>query len=306
MSAFATALVPIMVLIFIGYGLQRVRFLSEDSWSGMEKLTYFILFPALLIRTLASQDLTGTPWPSMLAVVSGTLITSAVVLIGLHRSSISISNATFTSIFQGGVRFSTYIALALAQGLFGTEGLAFGSVAAGFMIVLVNLLCISVFVVWGKARVTGITSFTYEVVGNPLIIGCAIGWFLSVSGIGLPGITGDILEIVGRAALPFGLLAVGAALKPEMIRGHIKPIAISSIIQFGLKPLTAALLIFHTDLTGVAAGVLIIAFMTPTAPSAYILARQLGGDTESMASIITFQTLLGLLIMPLIARFLLH
>ena len=49
--------------------------------------------------------------------------------------------------------------------------------------------------------------------GNPLIIACSIGWFLSLSGIGLPGMTEDILEIIGQAALPFGLLAVGAALK---------------------------------------------------------------------------------------------
>ncbi len=305
MTAFLTALVPIMVLIFVGYGLKRARFLAEEVWSGMEKLTYFILFPALLIRTLGNQTLVGTPWPSMLVVVTGTLMTSAVLLILLHRIRASVTSATFTSIFQGGVRFNTYITLAVAQGLFGSEGLALGSVAVGFIIVLINLLCISVFVVWGKATFKGITPFIREVAGNPLIIGCAIGWFLSLSGFGLPGITENILEIVGRAALPFGLLAVGAALKPEVIRGHVRSIAISSIVQFGLKPLTAALLIANTGLTGIAAGVLIIAFMTPTAPSAYILARQLGGDTETMASIITFQTLLAFLVMPLLALILL-
>jgi malonate transporter and related proteins len=77
-------------------------------------------------------------------------------------------------------------------------------------------------------------------------------------------------------------------------------------VQFGLKPMIAALLIFYTGLTGITAGVLLIAFMTPTAPSAYILARQLGGDTDTMASIITFQTLLAVLIMPLIAKILLN
>lgn len=306
MSAFSTALIPIMVLIFVGYGLKQARFLADETWSGIEKLTYFILFPALLIRTLGNQTLVGVPWPSILMVVTGTLIVSATVLFLLHRIHATENSATFTSIFQGGVRFNTYIALAVAQGLFGSEGLVLSSVVAGFMIVLINLLCISVFVVWGKATFKGIIPFIREVAGNPLIIGCTIGWFLSLSGIGLPGMTEDILEIIGRAALPFGLLAVGAALKPKMIPGHIKPIVLSSIVQFGLKPMTAALLIYYTGLTGIAAGVLIIAFMTPTAPSAYILARQLGGDTETMASIITFQTLLAFLIMPLIAQVLLN
>ncbi len=86
-----------------------------------------------------------------------------------------------------------------------------------------------------------------------------------------------------------------------MILGHIKPIVLSSVVQFGLKPMIAALLIFYNGLNGIAVGVLIIAFMTPIDPSAYILAQQLGGDTEAMASIITLQTLLAFLIMPLIA-----
>jgi predicted permease len=294
-----------MALILVGYGLKRASFLSEGTWSGVERLTYFVLFPALLIRTLAGQSLSGTPWPSMLAVISGTLLMSAVVLVLWRRIRGGSTGATFTSIFQGGVRFNTYIALAVAQGLFGSEGLTYGSVAAGFIIVLINLLCVSVFVLWGRAVIKGLAAFMREIVANPLIIACAIGWFLSLSGFGLPGVTEDVLDILGRAALPLGLLAVGGALKPGLVRGHVKSIVISSTVQFGLKPLTAALLIIQTGLTGIAAGVLLIAFMTPTAPSAYILARQLGGDTQTMASIITFQTLLSFLLMPLLAYLLL-
>lgn len=301
MNAFSTALIPIIVLIIIGYGLKRVSFLAEETWAGIEKLTYFILFPALLIHTLSKQTLAGTPWLSMLGVIVGTLIISAAVLILFKRTRLSLNNTVFTSIFQGGIRYNTYIALAVAQGLFGYEGLALSSVAAGFMIVFINLLCISAFIIWGQTAFKGLIPFIRQVAANPLIIACTIGWFLSLSGVGLSGISEDILEIIGRAALPFGLLAVGAALKPEMIIGHLGPVVISSVVQFALKPLLAALLISSTGLTGVSAGVLIIAFMTPTAPSAYILARQLGGDTETMASIITFQTLSAFLVMPFIA-----
>src|SRR5210317_444321 len=137
MNAFTAALVPIIVLIILGYVLKRARFLSEEAWSGIEKLTYFILLPALLIRTLGKQTLVGTPWPLILAVIAGTLILSAAVLISLRRFR-NINDATFTSIFQGGVRFNTYITLAVAQSLFGIKGLAMASIAAGFMIVLIN------------------------------------------------------------------------------------------------------------------------------------------------------------------------
>lgn len=305
MSDIATALAPILVLILIGYGLKRSQFLPDDAWAGMEKLTYFVLFPALLVRTLGNQSLAGAPWSSMLLVVLGTILTAAALLIVWQQFGASVNGPTFTSIFQGGVRFNTYIALAVAQAFYGVDGLAMAAVTAGFMIVLINLLCISAFAIWGERSSKGVKPIIRDVIGNPLIIACAIGWFLSLSGIGVPGMAEDILEIVGRAALPFGLLAVGAALKPEAVRGHISPILVSSVVQFGLKPAIAALLISVTGLAGIPAGALIICLMVPTAPSAYILARQLGGDTATMASIITFQTILAFLVMPLVALLLL-
>ena len=293
-----------MALIILGYILRRAGFLPEETWPGMEKLTYFILFPSLLIRTLGKQSLVGVPWPSILMVVVSTIMASAVLLI-VFRRVISKNNATFTSIFQGGIRFNTYIMLAVAQSLLGNAGLEMGSVAAGFMIILINLWCISIFAIWGKTSSKGILPFIREIFGNPLIIACTIGWFLSLSGIGLPYVFDDILEIVGRAALPFGLLAVGAALKPAGIREHMGPIVYSSMVQFGLKPLMTFSMVLYTGLSDVASAVLIIAFITPTAPSAYILARQLGGDTETMASIITAQTLLAFVMMPVWAALLL-
>lgn len=305
MSDIATALAPILVLILIGYGLKRSHFLPDDAWAGMEKLTYFVLFPALLVRTLGNQSLAGAPWSSMLLVVLGTILTAATLLIVWQQFRTSVNGPTFTSIFQGGVRFNTYIALAVAQAFYGVDGLAMAAVTAGFMIVLINLLCISAFAIWGERSSKGVKPIIRDVIGNPLIIACAVGWFLSLSGIGVPGMAEDILEIVGRAALPFGLLAVGAALKPEAVRGHISPILVSSVVQFGLKPAIAALLISVTGLAGIPAGALIICLMVPTAPSAYILARQLGGDTATMASIITFQTILAFLVMPLVALLLL-
>ncbi len=302
MAEFAAALAPILLLILIGYGLKYFNFLPAETWPGMEKLTYFLLFPALLIRSLGNQSLAGSPWTSMLVVIAVTLVISALLLLLWFRFSRAVSPATFTSIFQGGTRFNTYISLAVCLAFFGPEGLALGSIAAGFMIVLVNLMCISVFALWGNNSSRGIKPFLREVLYNPLIIGCAIGWFLSISGIGINPLADNILEIIGRAALPFGLLAVGAALRPKQLGGHMQSISVSSLLQFGVKPLLAAALITVTGLSGVAAGALIITFMVPTASSAYILARQLGGDSETMASIITFQTLLGFVFMPIIAQ----
>jgi malonate transporter len=299
MDNFTFALLPVLVLIVIGYLLKRSAFMSDEAWSGMEKLTYYILFPALLIHTLGNKSVAGMPWKTILIITVVTLVLSAVIMLIWHRLSQSVTGPAFTSIFQGGVRFNTYIGLAVCAAFYGPEGLAICAVAVGFMVVQVNVYCIAVFTVWGENS-SGKTSIIRGLIINPLIIGCVIGGLLSVSGIGLPSISNEIMEIVGRAALPFGLLAVGSALRLDEVKSHVKSIAISSVIQFGVKPLTVLALLTAFDISGVVAGALIILFIIPTAPSAYILARQLGGDTETMSSIITFQTLLAFAFMPLI------
>lgn len=292
-----------LALILLGFGLRRGAFLGDAAWAGIERLTYFVLFPALLVRTLGEQDPSGLPWPAMLLVVLLALGAVVLALLIWRRVQPLGDGATFTSVFQGGVRFNTYIALAVIQAFLGAEGVAVGAVVFGFMIPIVNLLCISAFAVWGTGAVRGVRPFATTVLANPLILACIVGWSLGLTGIGLPGVTADVLEIVGRAALPLGLLAVGAALRPEQIRGHLAPAAQASLIQFALKPLLAVGLCAAFGLEPLVSAVFLIVLMTPTASSAYILARQLGGDTAAMASIITLQTLLAFAVMPLVFWF---
>jgi len=299
-NGIGSALVPVLALIVTGYGLRRLAFLPDGAWAGIERLTYFVLFPALLIRTLGGQRLEGAPWPEIMAVVVPTVLAAAVVLVAWRRLRPATPGPTFTSVFQGGVRFNTYIALAVAQAYYGAAGLAMGALAAGFMIVLINLLCVTSLAVWGDGR-GGPGRLLRDVAGNPLIVACAIGWFLSLSGIGLPGLAADVLEVPGRAALPLGLLAVGAALRPAAVRGHAAHVTVASVVQFGVKPALAFALVSLTGLAGAAAGAVQIALMSPTAPSAYILAGQLGGDRETMASIITAQTVFAFPVMILLS-----
>jgi malonate transporter len=299
MSHFVNALIPVLALIALGYGLKRLEFLSAAVWAGIEKITYYLMFPALLINTLASQDLAGQPWARLFLISTLVLLISALSLWLYFALTKRTSAATFTSIFQGGVRFNTYIALSVSGAYFGKEGLALISVALGSMIVVANILCVGVFVLYGKAEARTLKTFAKQLVLNPLVIGCAIGWVLSLSGVGLPWVSSEIFEIIGRAALPLGLLAVGAALRPGLIRGHAPAILEASVAQFLIKPAVTLALCAAFGLTGVAAGVLLIVFITPTASSAYILARQLGGDLEAMASIITLQTLVAFAVMPI-------
>ena len=301
----ALAIAPIFILILVGWGLHHRKIFDDGFWAPAEKLTYYVLFPALIVGTLGGQDLSGAPVLELLAAVVVTLTTAAAVLYLWWRVTKRDDGPAFTSILQGGIRFNTYVALSVAEGLYGAEGLAVAALVAGLFSAYVNLLCVSAFTLWGASGGGGAKALVRQLALNPLLVASVLGWTLSASGIGLAPIVDDVLTIAGRAALPLGFLAVGAALRPSRLRGHARAIAASSIVQFGLKPALGAGLALALSLDGVPRAALLIALMVPTAPSAYVLARQLGGDTDAMASIVTAQTLFACVTLPVTAGMLL-
>ncbi len=300
MSSISNALIPVLALILIGFIIQRTGFLPPAFWPSAEKLTYFLLMPATLIHNLAGKQIGSLPWLKILLTVEGAVLTSAILVTLWWFANRSMKAPVFTSLFQGGVRFNTFVALALAENLFGVDGLFLAALGAGFMIILINVLCVSAFSL-AVHNGTGpdFKRLSIDLLRNPLIIGCVIGVGLNVSGMKLPVAIDGILALGGKAAFPVGLMAVGAAYRAGNLMLHWQPLMVSSTVQFLCKPLIAWGLATTLGLTGTALSVAVLLFSVPTAPSAFILSRQMGGDHDSMAAIITVQTGLSFFTLPL-------
>ncbi len=293
------SLIPIFILIFTGLLLKRSCFLSDEYWPAADRLTYYLFTPALLIHSLGNKKGDEIPWLDMLLTIQGTVLLSALLLCLWCFFNRSAGFALLTSVFQGGVRFNTFVALAVAEALFGVRGLALAAMGAGFMIPLINLLCISAFSLrTTKVRIDA-GSYFRNLATNPLIIGCLIGGTLNISGLGLPAGLDGAFALTGKAALPIGLMSVGAAYQMTNMAQRWWPVLTSCIVQLLCKPLTAWGLAHFFALNGIALPVTVLLFAVPTAPSAYILSRQLGGDHVTMASIITAQSMLSLFSLPI-------
>ena len=116
------ALVPVFLLIVLGFGLRRTMLTQDAAWTGLEQLVYFVLFPALLIDSLARADLASVP----IAGVGGALMLSVLIMSALClllrpllRNRLRMSGPAFTSIFQGANRWQTFVALSVADALWG-------------------------------------------------------------------------------------------------------------------------------------------------------------------------------------------
>lgn len=292
------ALIPIILTVLIGY-LARHRFgVGEPVWAGIEKLTYYLFAPALLVVSLANKPLSELAWGEVLVTLVSVLLLCSVLIIVWQRFVRPVDLPSFTSMFQGAVRFNSFIALALVDNLFGAEGLMVGALATVVIVVSVNILSVSAFSVTNPDN-GGWQKLPYQLVTNPLIIGCFLGLALNLTGMGLAPALDNMLLMLGKTALPMALLSVGAALRLGNVRSSMDMIAVTSAIQFIAKPVAALFVGQWFGLEGLTAIVVVIFMAVPTAPSAYVLARQLGGNYQAMASIITVQTVLAFFTLPL-------
>lgn len=293
-----TTLVPIILLIALGTWLRVRGFLAETFWPGAERLSYYVLLPSLFLHGLATANLDGVPVLGMVGVLMLSTLLGALLLV-LYQAVASHDGGDFTSVFQGGVRFNNYIGATLAAGLYGAAGIALAAVANAAIVPLVNLLCVLVFARF-SARHSSPTTVLKAIFANPLIIGCAAGLLLRVTGLGLPAGLEPTVKALGQAALPLGLLCVGAALGGARLGQQVRPVLAASLFKFLVMPVATWGLCRLLGLSGQAAVVAVLFQALPTASSSYVMARQMGGNAPLMATIIALQTIAAAATLPLV------
>ncbi|WP_017429267.1 AEC family transporter [Vreelandella jeotgali] len=298
MTSIIDALGPLFALIGLGAVLGAVRFMPAGFWPQLERLVYFVLFPAMLVSTLATADISQVPVGRLAVVLLGSMAGFALLLWRL-RHWLGLEAAAFTSVFQGALRFNTYVGVAGAAALHAGQGTTVAAVAVALMVPTVNVICVTGFVAAGTLGRAGVRQSVLALIRNPLILACLLGAGLNLSGLGLPGWSEGTVTLVGRAALPLGLLAVGVALRLSALLRLSRGVVTAAGVKLVLMPGLALALAWALQLDPVSRDVVLLFAALPTATSAYILARQLGGDAEMMAAIITGQTLLAMLTLPL-------
>lgn len=296
------ALVPVFLVILIGYGLTRFRFATPDDWSHAERVVYFVLFPALIMSSIANADLSGLPILPFAATLILTLAITASLLSILRRTlgaRLGLQGPAYSSVYQGSLRWNGFVALAAVAVVFEDEGVAVAALAIAIMVPILNVMSVIALTRHAGRDVPNIGNILKTIARNPLIISSLTGLALNISGIGLPDPLGATASLIGRAALPIGLLAVGAGLDLRAVASNKGLVVLACSFKLILVPVLIAVLASLFGIEGMTRDILILCGTVPTASSAYVLARQLGGDHTLMAAIITGATLAAIVTMPL-------
>ncbi|MEM8987362.1 MAG: AEC family transporter [Pseudomonadota bacterium] len=295
------ALTPVILVIASGYLIARTGLITGDQWRGVESLAYFVLFPAVLFQTISKADFNSFPTLNM----GGALLASIFVMTAALLASRTlieriwgIAPVRFTSIFQGTLRWNAMIALAVADNIAGEIGLAMLAVAMVFMIPILNVFSILVLSRYASGTAPSGAKIFKDLYTNPFIVAIFAGVIANFSGLRPPAVINDTLDIFARAALPIGIICVGAGLDLASLRRPGPALAMGAFLRPVFMPLLAFCFAGLFGVTGPALTVIIIASAAPCASNAYLLARQMGGDAKLMAEIITLQTLAATVTIP--------
>ncbi|WP_082132321.1 AEC family transporter [Luteimonas sp. FCS-9] len=293
--------VPVLLLVLLGVWLRRAPRTPEGFFPAIEWFTFYVAFPALLFVNTAQLDVSGAQLRDLTAAtLLPTLLFAAAVALVLPLAR-GLPDASRSSVIQGATRPSTYFGLSVAALVFERETAALVMLALAICLPAVNVIAVVALTRW-SGRPAGPGRIARALAGNPIIVATAAGAAVNLSGLPLPGALVHALDILGAAALALGLVCVGGGLVFDWSASRPAALAATSALKLLALPLVAvsACRLLGASEAVTAASCFYAAL--PTASNAYIMARQMGGDAPLMAALITLQTLLAVVTVPLAMR----
>ena len=290
------ALFPLIALIATGYFVKRTVFVEDSFWQGAEKLNYYVLFPAMLFANLADAEI-------KLSAIQNVVVTLSIVffigLIALYALKAIYKTRTqqFGVYVQSNLRFNSYIGIAVVAALFHQPGMTIFAILLVLGIPVVNIF--SVLALTHSGKMNPLQVFI-SLLKNPLIVGALSGGIFNLSGLQLWDGLSAFLKQLALCSLPLGLMCVGAALSFKGLGSNLVPLWVNTVSRLILMPALAYITCVFLNIPQLEMQVLVLFFALPTASSAYILTKVLGGDSQLMAGVISLQTLIAAFTLPFV------
>jgi predicted permease len=298
MTSILAALAPVFLLILSGWGLRRAGWFGAGFWADVDRLVFYVLFPAFLVVRIGTADLGGLALGPMGFGVAAGLFAMAALAFAL-KPLLRLDGPGFGAAFQGCMRPNIYVGFAAADALFGVEGGILAAIVVAVGTPLVNVFAAIVLTAWGPDGSGGWRHALLAMARNPVILSIAAGLAINLSGIGLPPVLDDMLAILARGTLAMALLSVGALRFAAARAAGGTVLAVTGLKLVGLPALTlAACLAFGAE--GLPLTVAVMFASLPNSPTSYSMTRQLGGDHTMMAALITVQTFAAMATMPVV------
>jgi len=297
MIAILLKTLPFFGLIGLGYWAGRTRFFTPEATAYLTKFVFYFALSAMIFRFAANLQISEVWDPTL---VIGYLWGTACVY-GI---------ATFVAFLRGiSVEEAAVEAQCAAIGNIGFLGipmlsLILGEAAVGVIMVMlgVDLIVFSSLIVIlitgsrdGRMSLAVLSTVASGLVRNPMIVAIVLGFTWSTFALPIPEPVNEFLAILGAAATPGALFAIGASLASK----SAERVAVAGWLSFAklvLHPALVAyalLVVFPVD--AYTASVAIAASALPVAGNIYILAQHYGVAPQRVSAAILVSTTLSIL-----------
>lgn len=294
------SILPIFALILLGSISKATWLPSLEFWRNLEKLAYYLLFPVTLFNYIYQADFNSYTVTSLIeSLIFSTFMTSLLTI--YLKEVCKINNSLFTSCFQGAIRHNSYIFLAVATSLYDLPILSIVAVTLGYMMIFTNILSIIAFNYYinsneGSEEISfaeSLLNIFIQLLTNPLVVSCILGFFANHLRLTFNPWIEKFLSNIADSATAIGVMCIGAGMRFRISTPNIKLAVYSSFIKLIVLPIITLFSFKLFNVTGILRSVGLLYSSLPCGVTCYILSKQLGGDTELMAFIITFSIIVS-------------
>jgi malate permease and related proteins len=288
LNALLEVVLPVVLVLGVGYGVGR--FVKPDL-SAITKVTLYALIPALTLHSLLH---TTVKLEGALRVVLGFLLLVGISGIVAARAARAYPpntrRAVIASVTTGN---NGNFGLSLSLFAFGQEGLEYSVII--FIVSSLNTFLVTSNVLANRVR---ILEGVWETLKLPLVWCALIGVALNAFGVVLPVGIDRGIGLLGQAAVPMVLLSLGLQLGSSGLPKVTVPVLLASSLRVLAGPMIAFGVAAWVGATGLERAALVLSGAMPTAVNTLLLAREFGGDVETVAGTVLLTTAASL---PMIA-----
>lgn len=292
----ANAVLPMCLVMALGYGTRRLGWIRREEISAINKIAFRIFLPCLLYYNVYCSDLSGSFDPLLMAyAVGGVLLTFG---LSLGYTLLTEKLPERRGVMIQGMFRSNYVIMGIpvATALLGSDQLGTVSILIAVVVPLFNMLAVVVLEVFRGQKPKPL-HILGQIAKNPLVIGSVLGILTLAAGIRLPHILEQTIQSISAIASPLQLFLLGAFFQFSGLKTYRRELVTVSaaklIVSPGLFLGLGALLGFH----GVAFVSLIGIFASPTAVNSFTMAQQMGGDAELAGDIVVTTSAVSILTM---------
>lgn len=288
------ATMPVFLTMVLGFVFRRIGWISDQFASQMNKFVFLIPLPVMLFRQLAETDFRST-WDGRF-VIFCFVVTLLSILLAFLVSLLLKSIPERGEFIQGAYRSSAAIlGIAYIQNIYGDAKLAPLMILGA--VPLYNVMAVVVLALTSEENRTldgkTMRKTLYGVVTNPIILGIVFGLIWSVIRIPMPEILDKTLEYVAQVATPMGLLALGASIHPDKVKGELGPAILATCIKLvGLEaiflPAAIAMGFRREKLVAI-----LIMLGSPTTVTSFVMAKNMGHDGTLSSNTVVLATILS-------------